>query len=217
MPSENNPAAPVYLPASRYITFFALAVGGTAADLYSKWLVFKNLGMPGEFHPAAPSNSPMPAVWWLWDGVFGFQTSLNEGALFGMGQGQIPLFTTVSLIALVLIYFWLFWFRAAQSWLCTIVCAMFTAGILGNLYDRIGLPGLIWNYSNDLHQVGQPVYAVRDWILVMLGSQPWPNFNIADSLMVVGTAIMCFYVFFFTEESERKDEKTENNEESDNI
>ena len=42
--------------------------------------MFARLGMPG----------PDSRTWWLWDGVFGFQTSLNEGALFGMGQGLWP-------------------------------------------------------------------------------------------------------------------------------
>ena len=68
--------------------------------------------------------------------------------------------------------------------------AMILGGALGNLYDRLGLHHLIWNYPGELHEVGQPVYAVRDWILVMIGDWPWPNFNIADSMLVVGVSLL---------------------------
>lgn len=72
-----------------------------------------------------------------------------------------------------------------------------TAGILGNLYDRLGLPGLKWNYAEPpLHEVGDPVYAVRDWILVMIGPYGWPNFNIADSLLVCGAAMLVWHAFW---------------------
>ena len=64
------------VPLSRWIIFFALAVGGCAADLAAK----HGCSIGWE----CPASSP---VWWMWTDVFGLQTSLNEGALFGMGQG----------------------------------------------------------------------------------------------------------------------------------
>ena len=64
-----------------------------------------------------------------------------------------------------------------------------TAGILGNLYDRLGLPGLRW-IANPPHHAGDPVHAVRDWILVMIGPWHWPNFNVADSLLVCGALLV---------------------------
>jgi signal peptidase II len=70
-----------------------------------------------------------------------------------------------------------------------------TAGIFGNLYDRLGLPGLRWNWTNQIHQVGQPVHAVRDWILVMIGKWPWPTFNLADSLLVCGAALLVWQAY----------------------
>jgi signal peptidase II len=70
------------------------------------------------------------------------------------------------------------------------------AGVLGNLYDRLGFPGLRWNEARDLHKIGEPVFAVRDWILVMLGTRPWPNFNIADSLLVCGAMLLVWHALF---------------------
>lgn len=196
MSSEKQVLASSPIPLSRYALFAAVAAGGVAADLYSKWLVFARLGMPGEYVPTAPTASKMTSVWWLWDNVVGFQTSLNEGALFGMGQGMIPLFTIMSFLAIAFLIAWLTWFRGAQSRFITIIAGMMTAGILGNLYDRIGLHHLIWNYRGELHEVGQPVYAVRDWILVMIGDWPWPNFNIADSLLVVSVSLLFIATIF---------------------
>ncbi|MEE9601970.1 MAG: signal peptidase II [Thermoguttaceae bacterium] len=169
--------------ADRYFVFFAIAIVGCAADLVTKSWMFTRLGMPGE-----PGK-----VWWIIEDVFGFQTSLNEGALFGMGQGMVFVFGGLSLIAAVGIFFWLFWVGAANDWLLTVALAAVTAGIFGNLYDRLGMPGLKWNYANDLHELDRPVHAVRDWILVMIGDWPWPTFNIADSLLVCGAILLVWH------------------------
>ena len=125
--------------------------------------MFARLGMPD--HSVQPQ--------WIWKGVFGFQTSLNEGALFGMGQGLWLLFAALSMAAAVGIFLWLFAAGAARDWLLTIALAFVTAGILGNLYDRLGLPGFVWHDS--YHVPGQSVHAVRDFIHVMIGRWPWPR------------------------------------------
>ena len=57
------------------------------------------------------------------------------------------------------------------------------------------MPGLVWDVAGPLHDVGDPVYAVRDWILVMIGSFHWPNFNVADSLLVCGAALLVWHAF----------------------
>jgi signal peptidase II len=59
----------------------------------------------------------------------------------------------------------------------------------------LGLPGLEWNYASKLHEIGDPVYAVRDWILVMIGRWPWPTFNIADSMLVCGAILLVWHAF----------------------
>ena len=172
------------LPGNRYAIFFSLAVCGCVLDLATKSWIFDRLGMPR-----------VRPTWWIWDGVFGFQTSLNEGALFGMGQGWVVLFSALSIAVVPCILYWLFVARAARDLLLTVALGLVTAGILGNLYDRLGLPGLVWTSAGPLHDVGDPVYAVRDWILVMIGSFHWPNFNIADSLLVCGAILLVWHAF----------------------
>ena len=178
------------VPASRYLAFFSIAVGGCALDLATKRWIFAWLG-----NPAIQCPQPRGA-WWLWPGVIGFETSLNEGALFGMGQGMGALFAALSLVAALGILWWLFWVGAARQWLLAVALACVMAGVLGNLYDRLGLPGLVWKYDGPLHQAGGPVHAVRDWILVLIGRWHYPTFNVADSLLVCGAALMIYHALW---------------------
>ena len=172
------------VPLNRYLVFFAIVIAGCVIDLATKSWIFNRLDVASG------------RTWWLWKGVFGFQLSLNEGALFGMGQGMVVVFAALSVAAALGIFFWLFCAGAARDWLLTVALGCVTAGILGNLYDRLGLPGLVWRFTSQLHNTGDTVYAVRDWILVMIGDWPWPSFNIADSLLVCGAAILLWHAFF---------------------
>ena len=166
------------LPASRWLLFCSLTLLGCAADLFTKYLVFR--------HPELYHGSE----WWLWEGHIGIQKSLNEGALFGIGQGKVGLFALFSIVAAVAIPVWLFWFRAAEDRWLTITLGCVMGGILGNLYDRLGMPQLDWEQF-DPTRAGQRVFAVRDWILVQWDERwVWPNFNIADSLLVCGVGVM---------------------------
>ena len=169
------------VPANRYIVFLLIATVGCLADLATKHWAFAQFGLPG-----GPTH-------WIFQDVLGIQTSLNEGALFGMGQGMVVLFSLLSIVAALGILFWLFVAGAARDWLLTVALGCVLAGISGNLYDRLGMPGLRWNYANALHDVNEPVYAVRDWILVMIGSWPWPTFNLADSMLVCGAGMLFWH------------------------
>ncbi|MEM8945518.1 MAG: signal peptidase II [Planctomycetota bacterium] len=173
------------VPRSRVWWFLALAVLGCTADLLSKHLVFEH---PQLFHGSE---------WWLWQGHAGIQKSLNEGALFGMGQGKVWLFAAFSAIALIGIPVWLFGFRAAHDRWLNFALGCVTGGILGNLYDRLGLPGLGWDAFNPARE-GEDVYAVRDWILLQWDERwVWPNFNIADMLLVGGACALMIQALFF--------------------
>lgn len=174
------------VPPSRYLVFFSLAAVCCALDLLTKSWAFARLGMPG----------PDARTLWLWNDVFAFQTSLNEGGLFGVGQGMALLFAALSIGAAIGILIWLFAAGAARQWLLTIALAIVMGGILGNLYDRLGLPGMVWNNIHPGHRAGDHVYAVRDFILVIIGRWPWPTFNLADVSLDCGAALLLWHAFF---------------------
>ncbi len=189
-----QPQSQQALPKGRLLWYCSLAILGCGADLLTKHLVFR--------HPDLYRGSE----WWLWPGHVGIQKSLNEGALFGMGQGQVWLFAIFAISAAVAIPIWLFWFRAAHDRWLTIALGSVTGGILGNLYDRLGLPGLLWEQFHP-GRAGERVYAVRDWILFQWDDRwVWPNFNIADMLLVGGAGLLMIQAFFLSPISEQKGE-----------
>ena len=150
---------------------------GTAADLLTKQWVFSWRGLPQQLPP-----------WWVIEPYVGIETAVNQGALFGMGQGKGWLFAILSIVALVGICVWLFGFKAAKSSWLVVAMGLVTGGILGNLYDRLGIPAL----PGELHG------GVRDWILFRYKEFVWPNFNIADSLLVVGAIMLGIHSIFLT-------------------
>lgn len=176
-------------PASSVITFCCVLAAGLLVDLWTKWWAFANY-YPYYQATGITDDAHQP-VWWI-DQVLGIQTSTNGGALFGMLQGFQWLFIGLSGVAFVAILVWLFAFHGWRDRLLVFCLAMISGGILGNLYDRLGL----W------HQAETPseaYYGVRDWIHFRLANvpmfDPWPNFNIADSLLVVGVCLMLVQSF----------------------
>ncbi|MEM9826249.1 MAG: signal peptidase II [Planctomycetota bacterium] len=170
------------------VLFSIVATLGLGGDLWTKSVLFDWLGLPGTSDP-----------YWLVDGVFGFQTAVNPGAMFGMGAGKGLLFAGFSIVALLGIGFWLIRGGGMQNRKLSLVLGLISGGILGNLYDRLGL----WTGPFLDHPLYQSEYdsGVRDWILFRVEGvplfDPWPNFNIADACLVVG-AISLILLSFLT-------------------
>jgi signal peptidase II len=176
--STSKRPRPPSAKAAGWPLFVVVATAAAGIDLATKWAFFGRLGMPGE----RPGIVLVP-------GMLTLETNLNEGALFGMGQGLGIVFAAVSCLAIGGILA-LVSRRATRDdpWLI-LSLALITGGIAGNLYDRLGLPGLAWHAP--LARVGQPVYAVRDWIHFRLeGIIDWPIFNLADSWLVIGAGLI---------------------------
>ncbi len=163
--------------------FLVVTAAATIADLASKACIFAARGMPGEAAPV-----PVLPPWLV------FETNLNEGALFGMGQGMGAVFATVSVAAVVGILALVARPDTRADRLLLVALGLIVGGILGNLYDRLGLPGLHWHAASG--REGQPVLAVRDWIHFQIpGLLDWPIFNVADSWLVIGAGILLMTSF----------------------
>jgi signal peptidase II len=175
------------LPLSRYLTFVSIALVGCAADLITKHAIFRWRGLPRQGN-----------VWWLVNGRLGIETSVNPGALFGMGAGWWWLFSLLSVVALIGITVWLFGYHAARDRWLNVALACVSGGILGNLYDRLGL----WDHRGVAPELA---HGVRDWILFVWPEiklqifNPWPNFNIADSLLVTGAIMLAVHALIWRE------------------
>lgn len=166
-----------------WILYGSVLLAAAAGDLVSKEVVFARMGMPG----VSPAVTVVPGMLWI-------ETNLNEGALFGMGQGLGILFAMVSVAALAIILGVVARTTAAPEPALLAALGLISGGILGNLYDRLGLPGLAWHAP--VERQGEPVLAVRDWIHFRLdGIIDWPIFNLADSWLVIGSAILVILSF----------------------
>ncbi len=99
-----------------------------------------------------------------------------------MGQGMVPLFAAVSFLAIGAIGIWVLRGSGLKDLALTVALGMILGGILGNLYDRLGF----WGHPG-----------VRDWILFRYKTFTWPNFNIADSLLVCGAGLLMWHSWRF--------------------
>lgn len=119
-----------------------------------------------------------------------------------MGSGYSSLFAIFSVVALLGILVWLFIYGAWRDRWLTFSLGLICGGILGNLYDRVGLgysPGFPESIRNN----------VRDWVLFRLEGvpmfDPWPNFNIADVCLVCGAGLLFVHAFWFSQNSAQEE------------
>jgi signal peptidase II len=192
------------LSLSRYALFFLPLLIGVSADLATKAYMFGRFFDPSRADSQSPAWAEQTKHWWI-DGVFGIQTSTNPGALFGMGSGHSGLFALFSVAALIGILVWVFWYGAIRDRWLTFSLGLICGGILGNLYDRVGLG----------YQPSYPLAIknnVRDWILFELEGvpffDPWPNFNIADACLVCGAIMLFIHACCYNEPAKQENDPT---------
>ena len=189
----------------RAALFFVPAAIGLLVDLVTKSYMFAHYFDPSRVSEIPKNNfaqTPVP----IWEPYLSIQTSTNPGALFGIGAGYHWLFAIFSLLALVGIVSWLTCFGGWRDKWLTATLGLISGGILGNLYDRIG-----WGFTVTHPEMIR--YHVRDWIRFEVEGvpmlNPWPNFNIADSCLVVGAAMLFIHAIWFSAPQGQHDESTE--------
>ena len=148
---------------SAHITFFTIVIAGVWLDLWSKHATFQWLG-------SDPEN-----IFSVIDGFFNIVNRVNDGAAFSIASGQRIILLSVSIVALVIVL-GIFLTGHLRNKTMIVAFALFTAGIIGNLYDRAFNDGF-----------------VRDFLDFYVGSHHWPAFNVADSMLciAVGLLIIC--------------------------
>ncbi|MDQ3796928.1 MAG: signal peptidase II [Pseudomonadota bacterium] len=125
-------------------------------------------------------NVPYPLLSW-----FNFNLTHNTGAAFSFLSGasgwQRWFFTVLSIVVSALIFIWLKRLKPGERWTAAGL-ALILGGAIGNLIDRIAY--------------GQ----VIDFIQWYYDRYYWPTFNIADSAITVGAAILIIHGILFREE-----------------
>ncbi|RIK34868.1 MAG: signal peptidase II [Chloroflexi bacterium] len=122
--------------------------------------------------PEYTSMVPIPAL----GEYFVFEHVRNYGAAFGILQNQGNLFVVIAIVVAVAILVYARNLDPRQRWL-RVLLGMQLGGAVGNLIDRLNQ-----GYVTDFVKMGIPdVYY-------------WPNYNIADSSIVVGVIALGVYL-----------------------
>ncbi|KQC08392.1 MAG: signal peptidase II [Smithella sp. SDB] len=112
------------------------------------------------------------------DGLFNIVYVMNPGAAFGFLANASELFrriffTGITLTVILLIIYYIVKSKL-QNTLYVISLTLIFSGAVGNLIDRIRFG------------------AVVDFLDVYIGTAHWPAFNVADSSISIGAALMIF-------------------------
>ena len=113
----------------------------------------------------------------VWPHVFRITHVLNTGAAFSMFEGTTSpllvrnLLVGFSALAVVVILF-LIWRMGRRISATAVALALILGGAIGNMYDRIRLGYVV------------------DFLEVHIVHYHWPDFNVADSCIVVGACLL---------------------------
>jgi signal peptidase II len=137
-------------------------------DRITKHLVSRNLPN-GQTHTVIP-------------GVFRISDVHNTGAAFSMfAENASPVTVRNVLIAFsviaVIILFGMLWRVGRALTLTSVALALILGGAFGNLYDRVRY------------------HFVVDFLEVRIIHYHWPDFNVADSCIVIGACLLIIEIF----------------------
>lgn len=122
--------------------------------------------------------------------MFNIALAYNYGAAFSFlnvpGGWQRWMFTGISLVVSLLLIVWLYRLSKEEKWL-SLSFALILGGAVGNLIDRA-----LYGY-------------VIDFIQVYYDKYYFPTFNIADSAIFCGAALLIFLTFFEKKTEEESD------------
>ncbi len=145
-----------------------LAFGVFALDRLTKWVVAEKIALH-------ENVSVIP-------GFFRLTHVQNRGAAFGLfsdsaSEYKVAVLVLFSVVALVVVST-LLWRNSHRLTTTGVGLALILGGALGNLWDRIVTGHVV------------------DFLLFYLGSYQWPAFNIADTTIVVGAALLVAEILF---------------------
>jgi len=150
----------------RFHLLIALAV--VCLDRLSKWAISTNIALHDSIQ--------------IVPGFFRLTHVQNRGAAFGLfadspSEWKIGILVLFSIVALVVVSA-LLWRNSHSMNTTGIGLALILGGAIGNLWDRL-LSG-----------------RVVDFLLFYVGQYQWPAFNVADSAIVVGAALLIIEILF---------------------
>ena len=138
----------------KYIYASLLFVSTLALDIYTKYLVVKNIRLHERID--------------VWGSFFQLTLTYNRGGLFGILQGYQTFFLVVSIIVLIFLILF-FFFEKNKTQLFCFAEALIISGAIGNILDRIsGRPGVVdFIYIGSDNVFRWPAFNVADAVIVI--------------------------------------------------
>ncbi|MFF5993241.1 signal peptidase II [Lysinibacillus sp. KU-BSD001] len=139
--------------------FYGIAIIVILLDQLTKWMVVKNMELGERIA--------------IWDPWFGLLSHRNRGAAWGMLQGQMWLFTIVTIgVIIAIIYF--YHTEAKGKPFFQVSLMLLLGGAIGNFIDRLLL--------------GEVVDFVD--VLIPVINYHFPIFNIADAALTIAVVML---------------------------
>jgi signal peptidase II len=161
-----QPATAAHSKDRRPYLFLISALVILADRLTKRWIIHRI--RPGYTIPVIPH-------------FFRLSHVLNTGAAFSLLENLPPNAVRLGLIAFsvfaAVIVFILLWRTGRAISLTSVALALILGGALGNLYDRIRF------------------HHVVDFLAVRIYHYNWPDFNVADSCIVIGACLLLLEIF----------------------
>ncbi|SDJ03283.1 signal peptidase II [Salimicrobium halophilum] len=155
------------------IWFYGLSLLIIAIDQITKWLVTVLMDV-GEQVPVVDS--------------FLYLTShRNEGAAWGILQGQMTFFYIITVIIVAFLIYYLHT-QGKENKATGVALALLLAGAIGNFIDRLFRKEVV------------------DFVDMYIGSYNYPIFNVADASLTIG--VILFLIATLMEEKKQKEAKS---------
>jgi signal peptidase II len=214
-PSPTSSADRAYPHVSAWLLFLIPAIVGIAGDLCLKYWSFPD-GVPSDprqmviagLHPGYDVRTdqplaPLPII----PGILGFTTTVNQGAVFGIGQGKVAWFLAFSVLALGIIV-WVFATSGARQRVVHLALGLILAGAVGNMYDRAVYHGVrdmlkfLCLHFRPVHLFGR---VFPSGLVAADGTVDWYPyiFNVADVLLCIGVPLLIARWLFVKDEAPR--------------
>lgn len=162
-----------------FLSFIWLMVLVFALDVMSKWLVVNHFGVEAMQMGSREKDDLITII----PNFLYIGGSINPKMAFSLGPDSRAFFIVVSVVLSIALIGFYVWKYKKLTTVERLAIALMISGALGNLIDR----AFYWPST-----VG--FSGVVDWIQVFFGDYAFPMFNLADSALVVGVAILLIYV-----------------------
>jgi signal peptidase II len=120
----------------------------------------------------------------------------NPGMAFGIRVNNTTVFLGLSLLAAVLVFYYLFKLRK-EGWFLQLALIFITAGAIGNLTDRFIYGKVVDFLDFEFFDISIPAFELVGINFSGYSMTRWPVFNVADMAVTGGMTILILFILLY--------------------